>query len=98
VARTLSAPARPASLPFALAAAQVVGPALIGVAMSQSVGAMIPPGGMPPIHDASEPRWVPPLRPGSQSPTCEAQRVDLAAAIAGKITWRQYMAMWGPAG
>jgi hypothetical protein len=26
----------------------------------------------------------------------EAQRADLAAAIAGKITWRQYLAMWGP--
>jgi hypothetical protein len=66
--------------------------------MSQTVTAMIAPGVPPPIHDAAESRWAPPLRPGSQSATCEAQRVDLAAAIAGKITWRQYMAMWGPAG
>jgi hypothetical protein len=26
----------------------------------------------------------------------EAQRIDLKAAQAGKITWRQYFAMWGP--
>jgi hypothetical protein len=29
---------------------------------------------------------------------CEAQRVDLIAAQEGKITWRQYFAMWGPSG
>jgi hypothetical protein len=27
---------------------------------------------------------------------CEAQRIDLAAAQAGKITWVQYFALWGP--
>jgi len=28
----------------------------------------------------------------------EAQRVDLEAAKAGKITWAQYFALWGPGG
>jgi hypothetical protein len=26
----------------------------------------------------------------------EAQRVDLQAAMDGKITWAQYFSMWGP--
>ena len=26
---------------------------------------------------------------------CEAQRIDLQAALEGKITWRQYFAKWG---
>jgi hypothetical protein len=26
---------------------------------------------------------------------CEAQRVDLEAALAGEITWAQYFARWG---
>jgi hypothetical protein len=42
-----------------------------------------------------------PARPSFAAPTvgsamCEAQRIDLAAARAGKISWRQYYAMWGP--
>jgi hypothetical protein len=41
------------------------------------------------------PRYFPaPGRPSSGM--CEAQRIDLAAAQAGKITWRQYFARWGP--
>jgi hypothetical protein len=28
----------------------------------------------------------------------EAQRIDLEAAKAGKITWTQYFALWGPGG
>ncbi len=39
-----------------------------------------------------------PVRPGSGPAMCEAQRVDLAAAQAGKITWAQYVALWGPGG
>ena len=26
---------------------------------------------------------------------CEAQRIDLKAAIEGRITWQQYFAIWG---
>jgi len=29
---------------------------------------------------------------------CEAQRIDLAAASAGRITWAQYFMKWGPGG
>jgi hypothetical protein len=36
-----------------------------------------------------------PMRPQPRGCMCEAQRVDLAAAQAGKITWAQYFAMWG---
>ena len=39
--------------------------------------------------------WFPVLR-RPQGGMSEAQRVDLAAAQAGKITWGQYFAMWGP--
>lgn len=35
-----------------------------------------------------------PIRPSPGM--SEAQRVDLAAAQAGKITWAAYFAMWGP--
>ena len=43
-------------------------------------------------------RPAPWLRPRIGGGMCEAQRVDLAAAQAGKITWAQYFAMWGPGG
>lgn len=34
----------------------------------------------------------------NRSGMCEAQRLDLKAAQDGKITWRQYFAMWGGLG
>ena len=34
---------------------------------------------------------VQPHRPDSM---CEAQRIDFLAACEGKITWRQYFALW----
>jgi len=36
--------------------------------------------------------------PSARGGMSEAQLADLKAAIAGKITWAQYFAMWGPGG
>jgi hypothetical protein len=37
-----------------------------------------------------------PHRPSKRGGMSEAQRVDLQAAMDGKITWAQYFSMWGP--
>jgi hypothetical protein len=36
-----------------------------------------------------------PIRPIATGGMCHAQRIDLQAAIAGKITWAEYSRKWG---
>jgi len=43
-------------------------------------------------------KFVEPRRPVVGGAMSEAQRVDLMAAQAGKISWAAYFAMWGPGG
>ena len=64
----------------------IVRAALLAVA---AVMTRPPPQPGPPFFPA------PVKRGGGMS---EAQRVDLMAAQAGKITWAQYFALWGPGG
>ncbi len=43
----------------------------------------------------SEREMLPIPIPRAAGGMCEAQRIDLEAAIEGKITWAQYFAKWG---
>lgn len=85
--QTARAPSTRSALPFAKAAAECA----VTDQMRMAARRMLLPL-------STAPRSPSPVRPGSGSGMCEAQRTDLAAAQAGKITWAQYAALWGPAG
>jgi hypothetical protein len=61
------------------------------------------------IRNPAPPYWIMPWRPvvrpeapqrpvrinGNTSGMCEAQRIDLLAAMEGRMTWREYFQKWG---
>jgi Relaxase/Mobilisation nuclease domain len=65
-----------------------------------SLPAKLPPNHFPkPASEGGKektpPQYTAPFRPVETGGMCEAQRIDLAAAQAGKISWQEYYRKWG---
>jgi len=60
------------------------------LSISEPAAAILDSVAAPRVIRTEAPERPMPFNPGNLSGMCEAQRIDLIAAIEGRITWRQY--------